>query len=1012
MSDSNPHFTSEQLSAYILGASSKPEAERISAHVGDCPSCLEALDHLSQHSDPFLDKLRKIADSLDPAPGPHAPGPNANPVVPGYDVLGVLGRGGMGVVYRARQVGLNRLVALKMISAGAHASPEQQVRFRKEAAAVAQLQHPGIVQIFDVGGVDGLPYFAMELVEGANLKDVIAGSPQNPRNSARLTRSLALAIQAAHDKGIIHRDLKPANILLKAEAEPGAEVTTTVSAGLPAAGYLAKITDFGLARLLDEDGSLTRSGALAGTPGFMAPEQTSAAAKVDVRADVYALGATLYNLITGRPPFHADTPIETLKQVQQQEPIAPRSLNPTVDRDLDTICLKCLEKDPARRYPTARALADDLERYEAGEPIRARKIGPVGKVWRWAKRNGRLATVSAVLLFLLLGAAIAGPIVALSFNALASSEQKAAQDARLALQKAEKAEAEARAAAEKAEDLRHRAETEAAVSKEVSRFLLGLFDDADPIAWSGRAFGVTSKTNPTAEEIVERGARQLAANEELKAKPLVRAALLDRVGAIYVGLGNTEKGRPFLNEALALRRKHLPPRHQDLVDSLASYANLHFAEGEFAKAESVMREALDMQIALVGPDNRSVADLRTQLGIGLLAQAKRREAASVLVEALEVYRAARRKAAPADAAASGAAASGRESPWVFVALGGLIYVYAGAEDAAGYLKAAPLIAELREVARKLPDEQTGRIVVHFVEAQYLHAAGMALQKVAPAAADKMFKSAEQEFLKALEPATKIGTGDHYLVVALQRDYGSFLMDRGRWDEAERIYVQVVAVFRRQFGDRAPAALSHALYNLARCVAYGRVKNAATAELRLTAQQEAEALSREAVKLDEENPKRSNSGYATHLLFHGVLLLANPSNHAEAEACLREAMRLRREEYPAGSMLNMHPFRSLLTMFVAQRRYPEAEALLRDEWKRSTKREWPERYGDILYQQAETCARDKANGLALALLDAAVEAGFRNGMALRDSPAFEPIRLTAEYQRLLKRLEATPKISWP
>jgi WD40 repeat protein/tRNA A-37 threonylcarbamoyl transferase component Bud32 len=308
----------------------------------------------------------------------HLPGPRAAandlPHVAGYEVLGVLGRGGMGVVYKAREVKLNRLVALKMVLAGAHAGPEALARFQREAEAVACLQHPLIVRIYAVGEHDGLPYLALEFLEGGSLSQKLDGTPLTPRVAAALVEKLARAIDAAHERGVIHRDLKPANILLTAEGEP-------------------KVADFGLAKQLDSaTGPQTRTGAVLGTPSYMAPEQAEGRSQaLGPATDVYALGAILYEALTGRPPFKAETALETLTQVVMQEVVPPSRLQPKVPRDLETICLKCLEKAPPRRYATAQAVAADLQRYLAGEPIAARPAAPWERAVKWARRRPAIA---------------------------------------------------------------------------------------------------------------------------------------------------------------------------------------------------------------------------------------------------------------------------------------------------------------------------------------------------------------------------------------------------------------------------------------------------------------------------------------------------------------------------------------------------------------------------------------------------------------------------------------------
>jgi serine/threonine-protein kinase len=304
------------------------------------------------------------------------------PRIEGYDVESLLGRGGMGVVYRARHLKLKRTVALKMLLAGPYASSQELTRFVHEAEAVAGLQHPHIVQVYDVGELEGRPYFTMEFIEGGSLAQELAKQPHSAACSAQLLHTLASAVEFAHQNGIVHRDLKPANILLTADHSP-------------------KIADFGLARRFEGGQELTMSGAKIGTPSYMAPEQALGKTRSTGPAiDIYALGAILYEMLTGRPPFHADTALETQRQVITEEPAPPSQLNASVPRDLETICLKCLQKEPERRYASAAALADDLQRFVEGRPIHARPVGWGGRLWRWCRRRPTAAALAGTALTL------------------------------------------------------------------------------------------------------------------------------------------------------------------------------------------------------------------------------------------------------------------------------------------------------------------------------------------------------------------------------------------------------------------------------------------------------------------------------------------------------------------------------------------------------------------------------------------------------------------------------------
>jgi WD40 repeat protein len=305
--------------------------------------------------------------------------------IPGHEILGELGRGGMGVVYKARQTHLNRTVAVKVVLSGGHASADELARFRSEAEAVARMQHPNIVQIFETGQQDGLPYFTLEYVEGGSLAHKLDGTPLPPADAAKLVETLARAVHYAHTNGVVHRDLKPANVLLAKDGTP-------------------KITDFGLAK--KEEGGLTRSGAIMGTPSYMAPEQAGGQTqRIGTATDVYALGAILYECVTGRPPFKAATDLDTILQVISDDPVPPTQLQSKTPCDLETICLKCLRKEPEKRYATAAALASDLGRWLAGEPIEARPVSRAERAAMWVKRNPLVtALLALVVLSVLAGA--------------------------------------------------------------------------------------------------------------------------------------------------------------------------------------------------------------------------------------------------------------------------------------------------------------------------------------------------------------------------------------------------------------------------------------------------------------------------------------------------------------------------------------------------------------------------------------------------------------------------------
>jgi eukaryotic-like serine/threonine-protein kinase len=305
-----------------------------------------------------------------------------------YEFLEAIAAGGTGIVFRARQISLDRVVAVKMVRPEPGATTGDLRRFQREAEAVAKLDHPNIVPVYDVGQVGDLHFFSMKLMEGGSLNGALASLPDDPRSPVSLAIPIAQAVHHAHQHGILHRDLKPANILLDAEGRP-------------------YVSDFGLSRPIDGESTLTQHGSVVGTPSYMAPEQARAGpGNATIAADVYGLGAILFALFTGRPPFQASSPVETLRQVIDHEPPSPRSINPRIDRDLEAICLKALDKEPRRRYSSAAALAKDLEHWLAGEPIRARRIGRPERVCKWARRRPAIAMLSGLLVLVALAGLI------------------------------------------------------------------------------------------------------------------------------------------------------------------------------------------------------------------------------------------------------------------------------------------------------------------------------------------------------------------------------------------------------------------------------------------------------------------------------------------------------------------------------------------------------------------------------------------------------------------------------
>jgi serine/threonine-protein kinase len=435
------HPADETLRALSLGQLTEMELTQVSAHLGACPACCSRIDQLAT-DDPLLAQLQRGAASREvelvtpaqrrpavhalwrgkdkecPAPAPltlHPPSSTLHPPAPrqvgDYDILAEAGRGGMGVVYKARHRGLRRLAALKMVLAGEFASPEQELRFRLEAELAARVQHPNIVQVYEIGSYEGRPFLAMEWVEGGSLANRLDTQPWPPGEAAALIEMLARAIDVAHEEGVVHRDLKPANILLVEGGGSRVEGKCTPPSTFhappstlhrPLSTLHPKITDFGLARSLEGGKTLLQSGFLVGTPGYMAPEQAGEKrARVGPATDIYALGVMLYRLLTGQLPFQNDDILELLRALTSDEPPRPRRLQPRVPPDLEAITLHCLEKEPGRRYPTALALAEDLRRFREGKSVTARPVGEIGRLWRWCRRKPVIAGLLATLVLIL-----------------------------------------------------------------------------------------------------------------------------------------------------------------------------------------------------------------------------------------------------------------------------------------------------------------------------------------------------------------------------------------------------------------------------------------------------------------------------------------------------------------------------------------------------------------------------------------------------------------------------------
>ena len=516
--------------------------------------------------------------------------------IPGYEVLEELGRGGMGVVYRARQQSLDRIVALKMILAASHAGSTATARFLHEAKTIALLKHPHVVQVYEFGTHEGKPYFSLEYLEGGSLADKLRGEPQPPAQAAQTVQSLALAVQAAHERGIVHRDLKPANVLLASDGTP-------------------KITDFGVAK--QGDSAITATGDVLGTPSYMAPEQAEGKTTlVGPAADIYALGAILYELLTGRPPFKGASAWETIQLVTKSEPVSPCQLQPGVPRDLETICLKCLEKAPAKRYATAAELADDLRRYQAGEPILARPIGRFERTWCWCLRNKMVASLAAgFMLALMLGTAIS------SWEAIRASRQEGFT--RAALERARGAEAETRHELSRAVAAEQTARTEADKSRSISDFLAGdLLRQAEPALNS-------AEDHVSLLTVLDRAAGKIG--DRFAGRPEVEDTLRRTIGTTYHGLGSWEKAERQWRAVLEESRRGHGPDSREALTALVELAHILRHRGrDDAEVLEMARSGSRGLDRILGPDHPDAIHGRMDLAQAFIDAGHSREAIALL----------------------------------------------------------------------------------------------------------------------------------------------------------------------------------------------------------------------------------------------------------------------------------------------------------------------------------------------------------------------------------------------
>jgi tetratricopeptide (TPR) repeat protein len=895
----------EDLRCFVRGEAPDALAITLEAHVSDCPACqtrsaLIEADRADEKTTAvqregesrfirnLLDRLRTPAPPLGP--------PTAEWIGP-YRVLGRLGRGGMGEVFAAVDRRLNRRVALKLLRPGLD-DPEALARFRREAELLAQVRHPNVVAVHEIGEHDGAVYLVLEYLAGGTLAARLTGRALPPRAAAAVLATIADGVAAAHRAGIIHRDLKPANVLL--------QPAETANAAEPLDGAIPKVADFGLARLTHPGAGLTQTGVVIGTPAYMAPEQ-AAGRPMGAEGDVFALGILLYELLTGRLPFVADDVGQLLIMIQTLDPPAPRRLQPGLPRDLETICLKCLEKEPARRYPNAGELHADLQRFLAHRPVRARPLGWIGRARRWVRRNPIVAALA-----LLTTLALVGGVVGVGLFALRAAEQR-----------------------DRANDATARAQAKADEATALNQLLLeDLLNQASSKAQSEQRFAPTPDL--TLREALDRAAAKVA--ERFADKPLLEARVRTVLAETYFDLGRNTEATAQAEAALAVLAAHLPINHPACLAARAHRATVWLQAGRLAEAVPELEACLAARRAVLGATHPDTLQLQHDLARAYLNVARPMEALTLLEACLAAQR----------------AELGATHPATLLTLSGLAtaYLQVGRVDAAVSAYQECLRERRAKFGAEHPD--TLLTVVNFAAA--LGARGQTTEMI------ELYRAHLPMLQKVLGPT-------HPTTLGVTVNLGTVLAKAQRFREALSLLEPCLPAVRQVLGARHPQTLqtlnslamtyrdnqraAEALPLLEECLRTRRevlgpshpdtletMNNLAVVYRELGRPAEAVPLFAEALKLSQAQLGPHHPD--TLLRMHNLAgMLFGLGRTQEGLALWQERLRLVRAHYPPGDPAEKWAVEALVGPLVFARQFEQAERVLLDTHERWS--ELPARY---------------------------------------------------------------------